>query len=208
MYFDHVFATRFNKFIILCLIVLLMGSCAIHKDFPYICLRWGCFAKQVGLPDGRMLRKQAEINAKVRKKKREAKRRKNGKADYVAKSSGKPDVEESAPDHAKRDSTRTTYSIKGDDNYIILVFKEAHPPGKDSLLLKHPGKGDEISEYEKARLKSYLQENKPRANCTVIVKEFIEYSHPELSGSNKIKENIILYLESLGIKRKQIKFKE
>jgi hypothetical protein len=40
------------------------------------------------------------------------------------------------------------------------------------------------------------------------VKEFIEYSHPELSGSNKIKENMILYLESLGIKRKQIKFKE
>lgn len=200
----------YTKFLAGLLITLLLGSCAIHKDFPYICLRWGCFAKQVGLPSGRAVKKQMEVNAKVRKRKRDAKRKKNGKPAAITKSNKNYKPEETVPEEpaVKKDSLKYTFATKGDENFLILVFKEAHPPGQDSLLIKYPEKGEEISEYEKARIKNYLIENEITSGDKVIIKEQKEYSQPELSGSNKVKDKLAEFLRSLGIAPKQIRFKE
>lgn len=191
-----------------------MSSCAIHKDFPYICLRWGCFAKQVGLPDSRVIKKQMEVNAKVRKRKRENKRKKNTKIDAISKSTKNYTKEEAAKEvestnkQVRKDTIINTFSPNGYQNYLILVFKEAHPPGKDSLLIKYPEKGDVISDYEKARIKNYLSENKISSGDKIIVKEYKEYTNPELGEKNNVKNKLAEFLESLGISLKQIRFKE
>lgn len=168
----------------------------------------------MGLPDGRAVRKQMEMNAKVRKKKRESKRRKDAKPDAIKRADKNYSNEDLAKEEKqtqpveKRDSIKTVYSNRGDENYLILVFIEAHPPGKDSLLIKYPETGDEVSDYEKQRIKSYLDENKSRLNDKLVIKEYIEYSQPERRGNNSVKTKLIQFLEVLGINPKSIQFKE
>ena len=151
-----------------------------------------------------------EVNAKVRKRKRDAKRRKNAKPDAIAKSNKNYKQEEAPAEEApvKKDSLKYTFSTKGDENFLIIVFKEAHPPGQDSLLINYREKGEEISEYEKARNKTYLQENEVSMSDQVIIKEYKEYTQPELSGNNIVKDKLAEFLRSLGIAQKQIRFKE
>jgi len=196
---------------LLILITLLLSSCAIHDKFPYICLRWGCFAKQVGLPDKKVVMKRMQTNAKVRKKKREAKKRKRNKMNETvvatAKSNNDSSSEQNEPtEAAKTDSTKYTFKPIGDSNYLILVFNEAHPPGEDSLLIKYPEK--DFSEYEKVQIKNYVESLNFGKGDSFIVKEFKEYSQPELKGSTKAKERLIEILKSLGINPKQIRFKD
>ena len=78
------------RVILYVLVGILFSSCAIHDKFPYICLRWGCFAKQVGLPDKKVIMKRMQTNAKVRKKKREAKKRKRNKMNETIVTNAKP----------------------------------------------------------------------------------------------------------------------
>ncbi|MBN8693249.1 MAG: hypothetical protein J0L69_08630 [Bacteroidetes bacterium] len=196
---------------LLILITLLLSSCAIHDKFPYICLRWGCFAKQVGLPDKKVVMKRMQTNAKVRKKKREAKKRKRNKMNETAvvnaKSNNDSSNEQDEPiESAKTDSTKYTPNPNGDSNYLILVFNEAHPPGEDSLLIKYPEK--DFSEYEKVQIRNYVESLNFGKGDSFIVKEFKEYSQPELKGNTKAKEKLIEILKSLGINPKQIRFKD
>lgn len=201
------FHIRVSLFI---LIALLLSSCAIHDKFPYICLRWGCFAKQVGLPDKKVVMKRIQTNAKIRKKKREAKKRKRNKMNETtvttAKSNNDSSTEKDEPTEvAKTDSTKYTFKPNGDSNYLILVFNEAHPPGEDSLLIKYPEK--DFSEHEKSEIKKYVESVDFGKGDSFIIKEFKEYSQPELKGNTKAKEKLIEILKSLGINPKQIRFK-
>lgn len=203
--------TGYIKVIVFVWIVLLFSSCAIHDKFPYICLRWGCFAKQVGLPDKKVVMKRMQTNAKVRKKKREAKKRKRNKMNETIVTNTKPNSDspgqENEPTETnKTDSTKYSVKINGDSNYLILVFNEAHPPGEDSLLIKYPDK--DFSEYEKTQIKNYVEGLDFGRGDSFIIKEFKEYSQPELKGSTKAKERLIEFLKSLGINPKQIRFKD
>lgn len=196
---------------LLILITLLLSSCAIHDKFPYICLRWGCFAKQVGLPDKKVVMKRIQTNAKVRKKKREAKKRKRNKMNEPTVSIDKPisnssSEQEELIEISKADSTKYSFKSNNESNYLILVFKEAHPPGEDSLLIKYPDQ--ELSEYEKSEIKKYVESVDFGKGDSFIVKEFKDYSQPELKGNTKAKKKLVEFLKSLGINPKQIRFKD
>lgn len=199
------------RVILYVLVGILFSSCAIHDKFPYICLRWGCFAKQVGLPDKKVVMKRMQTNAKVRKKKREAKKRKRNKMNETIVTNAKPNndshsEESEQSETAKSDSTKYSVTPNGDSNYLILVFNEAHPPGEDSLLMKYPE--DDFSEYEKEEIKKYVESIDFGKGDTFIIKEFKEYSQPELRGSTKAKVKLLDFLKSLGINPKQIRFKD
>lgn len=189
--------------------LIIVQSCAIHKKFPFICFRWGCFANQVGLPDGKVLLKQAKVNAKVRKKKREAKRRKRDKVNGIEVVKGKNATYEASREEAseKKDTVKTTYLSSGDLNFVILVLQKAHPPGKDSMYVNTMD-SDTLTQSAKGSIKNFLNANDVDNHDIIVVKEKIEYSNNELRGNSKQKEKVILFLEQLGIKRKQIRFKE
>lgn len=185
---------------------LLLSSCAIHKDFPFICLRWGCFAKQVGLPSGKAIKKQAQINAKVRKKKREAKKRKRNKQEpYLVTDKNGTTEESEKLKETKKDTLNISYSAKGNANYLILVFLEAHPPGEDSLLINYPD-NREFSEYEKTAIKNFVDSVSIGSGDAFVIKEYSEYLQPELRGRTKAKEKLFRVLNDLGIAPKRIRY--
>lgn len=188
------------------IICLLLSSCAIHKDFPFICFRWGCFAKQVGLPSGKAIKKQVQINAKVRKKKREAKKRKKNKPEPYIISDKKGSTEEAEKSKViKKDTSVLSYFAKGNANYLILVFLEAHPPGEDSLLINYP-ENREFSEYEKSAIKNFVDSVSVGSGDAFIIKEYSEYLQPELKGRTKAKEKLFRLLNDFGIAPKRIRF--
>lgn len=185
---------------------LLLSSCAIHKDFPFICLRWGCFAKQVGLPSGKAIKKQAQINTKVRKKKREAKKRKRNKQEpYLVTDKNGTTEESEKSKETKKDTLNISYSAKGNANYLILVFLEAHPPGEDSLLINYPD-NREFSEYEKTAIKNFVDSVSIGSGDAFVIKEYSEYLQPELRGRTKAKEKLFRVLNDLGIAPKRIRY--
>lgn len=107
----------------------------------------------------------------------------------------------------KKDTLHTTFANYGNENYVILVLMKAHPPGKDSLYVS-PTDADTLSGTAQNSIKSFIENNPIGARDKIILKESIEYSNRELTGNSKQKEKVIRYLEKLGIKRKQILFRE
>lgn len=156
-----------------------------------------------------MLRKQEEVNAKVRKKKLESKRCKRNKTENVVAYKSKPPLnsDETEDEKSDKDTVHTTFANYGNENYVILVLKKAHPPGKDSMYVASSD-ADTLSSVSQNQIKSFLESYSIGAQDKIILKESIEYSNRELMGNSKQKEKVIRYLEKLGIKRKQIFFKE
>lgn len=149
-----------------------------------------------------------EINSKTRKKKREIKRRKRGKNNDVnLVQNGKPKEVEEVTATQKKDTLQTTYANPGNENYVILLVKKAHPPRKDSVYV-HTEANDTLTLQAQSGIKAILEANEFGKHDIIILKESIEYSNKELSGNSKQKEKVIVFLEKLGISRKQIRFKE
>lgn len=193
--------------------MILLNSCAIHKDFPYICFRWGCFAKQVGLPSGKAIANQIQVNSKIRKKRRENNRRKKSKpprpveAVSADNSNQEKIIPQSVIPSRHNDTTRYTLVNKGNEHYLLLIFICTNGNKKDSLLLAYPEKGDEITGYEKQQIRDLLNTKKGNLFEKVIIKD----SSVELQGSGKskkAKKQVAHYLVTEGINEEIISYQE
>ena len=158
------------------------------------------------------MKKQRKSKATARKKKRQ--RAKNKRLREKGKIVDKPNYSEGNNDDkdreeppVKKDTTKYSFSSQEQDQYIIIKFFKIDPDKKDSILIKYPDKGDEISNYDKQTLKNYVDSNKVDR---ILLREHIgskeEDAHRN-KHSSSIKRNFSNYFIQLGIPPEKISFK-
>ena len=205
----------FSKTLITIIIVLLIASCAIHDKFPFICFRWSCIAAEFKLPsvNASAMKKQRKSRASARKKKRQRARNKRAreKGNVVSKpnyseSNTQENKNEEPP--AKKDSLKYSFTTVSEDKYIVIKFFKTDPPKVDSILIKYPDDGDEISAYDKQTLKNYVDSNKVEKIAFINLREHVG-TKEEDKHKNKhitpIKRNILDYFIQLGVPREKIR---
>lgn len=161
--------------------------------------------------------KEVKAKSKSRRKTRQAKRlRSKGKRDNAKdKFNHPPRYEESEdPDEpfvTKKDSLKYSFRSDAEDNYIVIRFARKDKDRTDSILVKYPEKGDEISVYEKQLLKMYVDSSKVE-NIEWI--RIIEHSgsrsedehlekHPTV-----VKRNLAEFFIGLGIPPERIRLRK
>ncbi len=161
------------------------------------------------------MKKQRKSKASARKKKRQRAKNKRAreKGNAVSKpnySEGKTEENKTEEPQAKKDSLKYSFTTQSEDKYIIIKFSKSDPEKKDSILIKYPEDGDEISAYDKQTLKNYVDSNKVKKIALINVREHVG-TKEEDKHRNKhitpIKRTISDYFIQLGVPREKISFK-
>ena len=92
---------------------------------------------------------------------------------------------------------------------LVIKFSKADPEKKDSILIKYPEDGNEISAYDKQTLKNYIDSNKVKI-ALINLREHIGTKEEDKYRNKHItplKQNISNYFIQLGVPREKISFK-
>ncbi len=160
------------------------------------------------------MKKQRKAKASLRKKKRQRAKNKRLRekgisipADYAENKNGEQDQEEAKP---VKDSLHYSFKTASEDKFIVISFLKVNPITTDSILIKFPNKGNEISYYDKQLLKSYIDSNKTESISIIKVREHIG-TEKDNQHRNKqvtpIRQNIADYFIELGIPSEKIRLK-
>jgi hypothetical protein len=205
-----------KKTLILFLSLLLLASCAIHDKFPFICFRWSCIASELKLPsvNTSAMKKQRKAKASLRKKKRQRAKNKRlrekgitNSSDYVETQEVEQKQEESKP---TKDSVHYSFKTPSDDKFIIIKFFRINPTSTDSVSIRYPDKGSDISYYDKQILKSYLDSSNTKEISIVHVREHIGSTKNNQHQNKQVtplKRRIGDYFIELGIPSEKIELK-
>ncbi|MBP7810349.1 MAG: hypothetical protein KA163_13725 [Bacteroidia bacterium] len=152
--------------------------------------------------------------ASLRKKKRQRAKNKRlrekgnvKQSDYVENNTQQQNQEDPTP---IKDSLHYSFKTTAEDKFIIIKFFKISPAISDSILIRYPDKGQEITYYDKQIIKSYLDSNKTEEISIVNVKEHVG-SETENVHRNKqitpLKQSIGNYFIELGIPPEKIRLK-
>lgn len=184
-----------------------MFSCAIHDKFPFICFRWSCIASELKLPhfDTTGMKKQMKARSSLRKKKRQRAKNKRLREKGIA----VPDnnsVAEEIP--VKKDSLKYRFAALSEDKYIIISFDKKAPVKTDSIFVRYNYDEDDVLDYDKQIIKSYLDSNKADNITLIKVREhFGDRKEDQLENKHTsiTKEHVAIFFMKLGIPREKIK---
>ena len=174
----------------LILIVCMFSSCAIHKDFPYICFLPGCVFGQI---DFKPLKKRIQIAIKGKKRKFNASQvnSKNNRS----KSSYSSDY---TPKKLSLTDSTNTDSITGINPGISLALMDTviriyYSDLSDSILLKN-----------KVFIKSYISRVGIHKINEISLSDFYSFEDPEKHTSESIKATIGKYLVEVGVSKHRL----
>lgn len=153
------------------------------------------------------MKKQRKSKASARKKKRQ--RARNKREREKGRVIKKPNYSEGSADEpqVKKDSLHYSFASNAEDQYIIIKFNKIDPDKKDSVLIKYPDKGDEISNYDKQVLKNYVDSNKIEKIALINIREHIgtkEEDRYKNKHTSPVKRNLTNYFILLGIPPQKI----
>jgi hypothetical protein len=204
----------FKKFILYFLLTGICWSCAIHDKFPFICFRWSCITSELKLPDFNTsgMKKQRKARASLRKKKRQrAKNKRLSKKGNKASKPGYDYEDKDEPKTVKKDSLKYSFSSEVKEEYIVIRFTRKDKEKADSILVKYPENGNEISAYDKQLLKMYVDSNKVENIEQIKIREHTgSKEEDEHLGkhSSPVKRKLSEFFIELGIAQERIKLKK
>ena len=149
------------------------------------------------------MKKQRKARASLRKKKRQRAKNKRlrEKGIVVPDNNSTTDAGETP---VKRDSLKYSFRTLQEDRYIIISFNKKEPVKTDSIFVRYNEDGDDVLDYDKQFIKTYLDSNKVENITLINVREHFggkkEYQHTSIT-----KEHIAMYFMKLGIPREKIK---
>lgn len=158
-----------------------LNSCAIHKEFPFICFASGCVKKQFNM---------REIKAGIKRMKGEASARKRKR------NKNKPDLNHT---EASAETKKNTDTVEVEKPMKFSLVKQ------DSLITIHySAKDDLMSAEDQLFLKQYVA----KTNTSKVIEIFIQEFYDE---NQKVKtsraNNIKTYLISLGVPKEKLTIK-
>jgi hypothetical protein len=185
-----------------------MYSCAIHDKFPFICFRWSCIAAELKLPhfDTTGMKKQMKARSSLRKKKRQRAKNKRLREKGIAVPDNNPIVSGETP--VKKDSLKYRFAALSEDRYIIISFDKKEPIKTDSIFVRYNNDEDDVLDYDKQIIRSYLDSNKVDNITLIKVREhFGDKKEDEQQNKHTsiTKEHIAMFLMKFGIPRERIK---
>lgn len=197
-------SSLFIKIFITILVISLLASCAIHKEFPFICFKKECIKAQFSRP-GRQLaggKKGFKQNASSKKRKKK-KKKKNKKADN-------PSIHKK--DKSKLDSLNLDGNIGKSTIKIVFYYKIDSSEitiKSDSVYLKTPPftltKSDQIA------IKSYLDKYLIKNITEIYISPTILLENANSTKNNKRSsmkiKRIEQYLIKSRIKKSNLKIK-
>ena len=178
------------RLIILILIVAVFSSCAIHKEFPYICFLPGCVFGQIDLKPFKK-RMQIAITGKKRKMNSSISNSKN-KRNNSASSSDYSLKKSTQADGISADSItdkNAGLSVALMDTVIRIYYSNLC----DSILLKN-----------KAIIKSYISRVGIHKISEISLSDFYSFEDPEKHESESIKTAIGKYLVEVGVSKHRL----
>ena len=184
------------RFVFFILIICLVSSCAIHKEFPFICFASGCVKQQFNMKPFKK-RMQIAISGRKRRINASLSSSKNKKSKPNYPSNDIPKIE-TAKDSTLKDSViqQTVFGVT--DTVIKIYYLEL----TDSVLRKH-----------KAFIKAFVKRSSIKSIAEISLTDF--FSEDGYTDKS-IKADIEKYLIDIGISKyrlfwrrnKRIKTKE
>lgn len=173
---------KFVKFKIVKILALalicFLNSCAIHKDFPFICFASGCVKEQF---------KVREIKAGIKRMKGEASVRKRKR------NKNKPDINHT---EVSAETKNTTDTLKVEEPMKFSLVKQ------DTLITIHYSvKDDLMSTEDQVFLKHYFAKTTAHKIIEIFIQEF--YDENQKHKTNRA-NNIKIYLISLGVPKEKL----
>jgi hypothetical protein len=158
-----------------------LNSCAIHKEFPFICFASGCVKEQF---------KVREIKAGIKRMKGEASVRKRKR------NKNKPDINHT---EASVETKKITDTVLVENPMKFSLVKQ------DTLItIQFSSKDEIISAEDQLFLKHYIA----KTNTSKIIEIFIQEFYDENQTVKTNRANTIkLYLISLGIPKEKLTIK-
>jgi hypothetical protein len=158
-----------------------LNSCAIHKEFPFICFASGCVKEQF---------KVREIKAGIKRMKGEASVRKRKR------NKNKPDINHT---EASAETKKTTDTVLVENPMKFSLVKQ------DTLItIQFSAKDELTSDEDKLFLKHYIA----KTNTSKIIEIFIQEFYDENQTLKTNRANTIkLYLISLGVPKEKLTIK-
>ena len=158
-----------------------LNSCAIHKEFPFICFASGCVKEQF---------KVREIKAGIKRMKREASVRKRKR------NKNKSDINHT---EASVETKKITDTVLVENPMKFSLVKQ------DTLItIQFSSKDEIISAEDQLFLKHYIA----KTNTSKIIEIFIQEFYDENQTLKTNRANTIkLYLISLGIPKEKLTVK-
>lgn len=153
------------------------------------------------------MKKQRKAKAALRKKKRQRAKNKRlrEKGIIVPENNSTADAEQK---FVKKDSLKYSYRAQQEDRYIIICFDKTNPLKTDSVFVRYNNDEDDVLDYDKQILKTYLDSNSVEKISLIRVREhFGDKKEDEQQNRHTsiTKEHISNYFMKLGIPREKIK---
>lgn len=108
----------------------------------------------------------------------------------------------------KRDSLKYSFRTLQEDRYIIISFNKKEPVRTDSIFVRYNEDGDDILNYDKQFIKTYLDSNSVEGISLINVREhFGDKKEDQLENKHTsiTMEHIANFLMKLGVPRDKIK---
>lgn len=154
------------------------------------------------------MRKQRKANASIRKRKRQrAKNKRLAEKGIVRNDKNTTGIDaEEMPQ--KPDSLKYRFKALAEDRYVIISFNKKEPVKTDSIFIRYNADGDDILDYDKQIIKTYLDSNTVENIALINVREhYADRKEEEQRNrhASTVKEHVAQYFVKLGIAREKIK---
>lgn len=161
--------------------ICFLNSCAIHKEFPFICFAKGCVKEQFKVREIKAMTKRMKGKANLRKRKRN---KTNSDINHA---------------EVNMETKKITDTTEAEQSIQFSLVRQ------DTLItMQYEATNDLISIKDQLFLKQYIA----KTNTQKIIEIFIQEFYDENQKDKKVRENNIkMYLISLGVPKEKITIK-